>query len=253
MTLLAVESLGVRFGGVIALDGVNLSVREGGIHGLIGPNGAGKTTLLNCIGRVIEPDTGRIRFRDDDLLRWPAHRLAERGIARTFQNLALMLDRTVLDNVLVGLASRTTLTLSAFVPIASALRREKTERRRALEVLELLGLHAVADRTVGSLPYGQRKSVEIARALCASPRLLMLDEPTAGLHPSEMNQLAQVVRELHRDLSLTIVLITHHLEFLLEVADHVTVLDLGRVIADGPPDLVQTDPLVKQAYLGIQP
>jgi ABC-type branched-subunit amino acid transport system ATPase component len=253
MSLLEVKGLGVRFGGVAALQNVDLSVAQGSVHGLIGPNGAGKTTLLNCIGRVIEPSAGAIHFAGRDLLACATHELAELGIARTFQNLALMDDRTSLDNAMVGLPTQSRrFGLSAFLPTPARARAGIEDRRVTLDALKTLGLDMHADKVVRSLPYGHRKSIEIARALCAAPRLLMLDEPTAGLHPGEMDQLVAIIRRLHRDLGLTILLITHHIDFLLKVADKVTVLDLGSVIADGPPELVQTDPRVMTAYLGTE-
>ena len=251
MKILEVSDLGVRFGGVAALQEVELAVEAGSVHGLIGPNGAGKTTLLNCIGRVIQPTSGSIRFDGHDLLARPTHALAALGISRTFQNLALMDDRTALDNAMVGLPTQSRrFGVSSFLPLPSRTRRDAEDRHAAHDALAQLGLEAHAETTVRNLPYGHRKSVEIARALCASPRLLMLDEPTAGLHPGEMDQLAVAVKRLRDGLGLTILLITHHIEFLLKVADRVTVLDLGRVIAAGPPALVQTDPRVMAAYLG---
>jgi branched-chain amino acid transport system ATP-binding protein len=251
MNLLEVKGLGVCFGGVNALDGVDLSVQAGSVHGLIGPNGAGKTTLLNCVGRVIEPATGCIRMDGVDLLSRAPHELASLGIARTFQNLALMDDRSCLENVMVGIRSQLApFGLAAFLPTPARRREDRASVQLALRALAHVGLEATAHQRVRDLPYGHRKSVEIARAICASPRLLMLDEPTAGLHPGEMEELARAVKQLHAELGLTVLLITHHIEFLLEVADAVTVLDLGKVIAAGPPELVKSDARVISAYLG---
>jgi len=248
--LLEVRGVAVRFGGVHALDGVDMQVTEGTVHGLIGPNGAGKTTLLNCIGRVIEPSGGALAFSRQDLGARPAHDLARLGIARTFQNLALMDDGTVLDNVLVGLRRSGGFTLHDFLPTPRRFALEREDRETALDALAQVDLQQYAHDRIGQLPYGFRKSVEIARALCTRPRLLMLDEPTAGLNASEMGQLAAAVRRMRDALGLTVLLITHHIEFLLEVADRVTVLDLGCVIADGAPGLVHTDARVRAAYLG---
>jgi len=248
--LLEVSEITVRFGGVRALTGVNMQVAEGSVHGLIGPNGAGKTTLLNCIGRVIEPTEGRLVFARDDLRARPTHDLARLGVARTFQNLALMDDRTVLDNVLVGLRRAGGFTLHDFLPTRRRFALEAEDRATALAALAQVDLQQFAHQKIGKLPYGYRKSIEIARALCTRPRLLMLDEPTAGLNPTEMDQLGIAVRRMRETLGLTVLLITHHIEFLLEVADRVTVLDLGCVIADGAPDLVHTDARVRAAYLG---
>lgn len=249
--LLDVSGLTVRFGGVHALQGVSMQVEEGSIHGLIGPNGAGKTTLLNCIGRVIEPVGGSINFGGADLISHRAHGLASLGIARTFQNLALIESATALDNVRVGLL-RTggMLRFHDFLPTGARARKEHEDAAAALDALARLGLQEYAATVVAALPYGIRKSTEIARALCARPRMLLLDEPTAGLNAREMDGLAAVIRKLRSEMGITVLLITHHIEFLLDIADRVTVLDLGRVIADGLPQLVHTDDRVRSAYLG---
>ena len=250
--LLDVSGVTVRFGGVQALQDVDLRVAKGSVHGLIGPNGAGKTTLLNCIGRIIEPSAGTLHFDGQDLLSRPVHEVSSLGVARTFQNLALMDEATVLDNVLVGLRRKKGLYLHDFLPTPKRRKLEKEDRATALAALARIGLEAHAESSIKSLPYGIRKSVEIARALCAQPKLLMLDEPTAGLNQIEMERLAADVRRLHAELDVTVLLITHHTEFLLEIADRVTVLDLGRVIADGEPQIVHTDERVRVAYLGAE-
>jgi len=249
MALLEVRDLHVSFGGVSALRGVDLSVEPGTIHGLIGPNGAGKTTLLNCIGRVIRPSQGSVNFDGRDLLNEAPHRLAQLGISRTFQNLALMGERSVLDNVRLG-TDAGHLGLADFFPTPSRAQREREQGEAALAALRTIGLEQAASAMVSSLPYGHRKSLEIARAMCRKPRLLMLDEPTAGLHPSEMDGLAGLVLRLRDELRITLLIITHHLEFLARIADEVTVLDLGEVIASGEPGLVHTDERVRAAYLG---
>jgi branched-chain amino acid transport system ATP-binding protein len=249
--LLDISGLSVRFGGVHALRDVAMQVQEGSIHGLIGPNGAGKTTLLNCIGRVIEPVGGSIHFGGADLVSRRAHDLAALGIARTFQNLALIESATALDNVRVGLLrAGGMLRLHDFLPTGARARKEREDAAAALDALARLGLQAYAATVVAALPYGIRKSTEIARALCARPRMLLLDEPTAGLNAREMDDLAVAIRKLRSDMGITVLLITHHIEFLLDIADRVTVLDLGRVIADGLPQLVHTDDRVRSAYLG---
>jgi branched-chain amino acid transport system ATP-binding protein len=251
--LLSVEGLSVHFGGVKALSDVNLHVTDGTIHGLIGPNGAGKTTLLNCIGRVIHPDAGAITLDGASLLARAPHELPALGIARTFQNLALMEDSSVLENVLLGVGqARRQLRLQDFFPTRQRALAAEEDRHIAYTFLERLGLQSQADTRISVLPYGMRKSVEIARALCAGPRLLLLDEPTAGLNSKEMSELADAVHKLRAQLDITILLITHHIEFLLNVAERVTVLDLGSVIAEGTPDLVHTDERVRFAYLGAE-
>ena len=249
--LLDISGLTVRFGGVHALQEVTMQVQEGSIHGLIGPNGAGKTTLLNCIGRVIEPVGGSINFGGVDLISHRAHDLAALGIARTFQNLALIESATALDNVRIGLLRAGGMfSLHDFLPTGARARKEREDAAAALDALARLGLQEHAATVVAALPYGIRKSTEIARALCARPRMLLLDEPTAGLNAREMDDLAAVIRKLRSEMGITVLLITHHIEFLLDIADRVTVLDLGRVIADGLPQLVHTDDRVRAAYLG---
>ncbi len=251
MTLLQVQDLGVTFGGVQALTDVSLSVDTGTVHGLIGGNGAGKTTLLNCVGRAVSPDRGRIVFDGHDLLTLPPHAIASRGITRTFQNLALIEGATVLENVCVGHEPGAhTARWSDFFPGRRRSLLQTSATHVAMEALSQLGLARHADERIDGLPYGVRKSIEIARALCARPRLLMLDEPTAGLNGREMADLAVALANIRSGSVLTILLITHHLEFLLRVADRVTVLELGRVIAEGPPELVQTDERVRNSYLG---
>lgn len=253
MSDLEISGLSKRFGGVVALDDVGMTVKAGTVHGLIGPNGAGKSTLVNCIGRVIDPTAGSIRFGDRDLLTHPPHGLATLGIARTFQNLALVPQLSAVENVMVGLLGRRTGSrLQTLWPTRAGRAQTGQDRRAALDAMALLGLAQYAERPADKLPYGVRKSLEIARALCLQPRLLMLDEPTAGLNATEMDELAVVVRRLNRELGTTVLLITHHVDFLLEVASAVTVLDLGRRIAAGPPELVQTDARVKAAYLGVE-
>lgn len=249
--LLDISGLTVRFGGVHALQDVAMQVEEGSIHGLIGPNGAGKTTLLNCIGRVIKPVGGSINFGGTDLLSRHAHDLASMGVARTFQNLALIESATALDNVRVGLQRAGGMfRLHDFLPTGARARKEREDAAAALDALARLGLQEYAATVVAAMPYGIRKSTEIARALCARPRMLLLDEPTAGLNAREMSGLAAAIRKLRSELGITVLLITHHIEFLLDIADRVTVLDLGRVIADGLPQLVHTDDRVRTAYLG---
>ena len=249
--LLDIRSLSVTFGGVAALSDVSLGVTHGSVHGLIGPNGAGKTTLLNCISRLIEPDAGAIRYAGSDLLATGADRIAALGITRSFQNLGLIAQLSVLDNVKVGLHTRHRGTLiDELLLITRRNRHEREVARKAMEALRLAGLAAHADRPIGSLSYGMRKSVEFARAVAAEPRLLLLDEPTAGLSALEMNDLRDRLATLRRTTPITILVITHHLEFLAQVADMVTVLDLGRVIASGSAAEVNNDPAVIEAYIG---
>jgi branched-chain amino acid transport system ATP-binding protein len=238
LPLLRLTHVRRRFGGIIAVDDVSFEVQDEQIVGLIGPNGAGKTTVFNLITRLTKPDGGAIVFAGEDLLRVPAHELVRRGIARTFQSAQLFASMSVLENVLVGLQSRG----------GSGAR---DGRERALELLDYVGLTEIADQSVAGLPFATLKQIELARALAAAPRLLLLDEPASGLSHHEVDELAVRLSRLRDDLSLAILLVEHHMNLVMRLSQTVQVLDFGKLIASGTPTEVQANPAVVDAYLGV--
>ncbi|MGI9148764.1 MAG: ABC transporter ATP-binding protein [Chloroflexota bacterium] len=252
--LLAVREVSLRFGGVAALDGVSFDIPTGKIVGLIGPNGAGKTSLFNCISRLYQPTAGSIRLDGRELLRLRPHQVISLGIARTFQNVALFPRMSVLDNVLVG---DHTGPLAAAGAIASALRLGRARRaerqavERALMALDIVDLRALAGAYSGSLPFAIQKRVELARALVSRPRLLLLDEPAGGLNHTEVRELSELIRRIHAQYSLTVLLVEHHMNLVMSISDHVVVLSFGRKIAEGAPDEVRNNAAVIEAYLGV--
>jgi ABC-type branched-subunit amino acid transport system ATPase component len=249
--LLHLRDVSISFGGLRAVDGVDLEVRRGEIVGLIGPNGAGKTTLFNIVTRLYTPDRGELRFDGEDLLRLARHQVIARGIARTFQNLVLFNQLSVLDNVLVGLHSRMGAGLVACAFRLRRVRREDEEMRaRGAAALAIVGLGAVADQPARNLSFGHQRLLELARGLASGPKLLLLDEPGAGLSAQELDALTAVIGRIRDTQGATILLIGHTMRLVLGISDRVVVLDHGVKIAEGAPREIRTTPAVVRAYLG---
>ncbi|MCT0214905.1 ABC transporter ATP-binding protein [Synechococcus sp. CS-1330] len=251
MTLLQLEDVGVRFGGLQALQGVDLEVKQGEIFGLLGPNGAGKTTLFNVISGLTAPSSGTVRWRGASLDGLSSHRIARLGIARTFQNLRLFSSMSCLENVLVGLHQHASQQpLAALLQTQSFRRRESQLQQQALALLDLFQLEDTAHQDAASLSYGDRRRLEIARALASRPQLLLLDEPAAGMNPSEKDELRELIRRIRDQFKLTVLIIEHHVPLMLGLCDRLAVLNFGQRIALGSPDQVRRDPAVIEAYLG---
>ena len=250
--LLTVEGVTLSFGGIAALAGVDFRVREGSITGVIGPNGAGKTSLLNCISGFYRPDAGRVRLGGEDVTRVPADRRAAMGIARTFQNTSLFEGMTVLDNVKLGAHARLRGGILSTMLGTPAARREELALREEVEreVIDFLEMEHLRGRAVGSLSYGLQKRVDLARALAMRPRLLLLDEPVAGMNEEETEDMARFVLDIQEERGVTVVLIEHDMGVVMDLCDRVTVLSFGERIAEGSPAEIQANPEVIQAYLG---
>lgn len=250
-SLLRVNNISLSFGSNKALDNVSFDVREGTIHSIIGPNGAGKTSLLNCISGFYRPQVGTIHFHDNDLTKTPATKIAPLGVARTFQNIALYTGLNTVDNLMAARHIHMRQNMLDSMLFWGRARREEVEHREKVEeIIDFLEINSIRTSIVGMLPYGLRKRIELGRALALEPEILLLDEPMAGMNSEEKEDMARFVLDIHQRRGITIVLIEHDMGLVMDISDHVVVLDFGRKIAEGTPIEVKNNPDVIHAYLG---
>jgi branched-chain amino acid transport system ATP-binding protein len=251
MELLEIKELSLHFGGIVALSNLDMTVKEGELHAVIGPNGAGKTSLFNCISGVYHPTSGDVLLRGRSISRLQPHEIAELGIARTFQNIELFSKMSVIDNLLLGCHTHMTsgpLSCAAF--FGKAVKQEVEERLHVEEIIDFLEIEKVRKKLVGTLPYGIQKRVEIGRALAMNPKVLLLDEPVAGMNMEETEDIARFVLDIKEEKEITIIMVEHDMGVVMDIADTVTVLDFGSKIGEGTPSQVQSNPEVIAAYLG---
>ncbi len=251
MTFFKAENIAINFGGIKAVDGVDFEVEQGTVFTIIGPNGAGKTTVFNLISRIYNPTEGKLIFQDQDITQMPPHAIAGLGIARTFQNIELFEHATVLQNLLLGRhAHRGSNLLSELMFLPSVRRMEVEHRKKVEDVIDFLDLQAYRDTLIVNLPYGARKVVELARALCTEPKILLLDEPSSGLNTEETEDMAWWIQDIKNELGITVLMVEHDMSLVSEVSDRVLALNYGRVLATGTSREVQSHPEVVKAYLG---
>lgn len=249
--ILSIKNLVMRFGGLVAVDQVALDVQKNEIFSIIGPNGAGKTTVFNCVSGFYSPSDGEIRLFGENITGKPSHKVARHGLVRTFQNVRLFKSLTVLENLLVAQHNHMSAGfLAGLLNLPSYKRSEKEALKRALEWLDFMGLREFANREAGNLAYGHQRRLEIARCMITSPRLLLLDEPAAGLNPQEKKDLARMIDQLRKEFDISVLLIEHDMSLIMDISDRIMVMEMGRPLVTGKPEAVRNDPRVIKAYLG---